>query len=301
MNLLIAGSHGQLGNELLRCLSTMEAEIGSIPADYKDAQVDAIDADALDITDEGAVNTWFQEHDPYDVVINCAAMTNVDGCETAEDKALLVNGQGPANLAKASEKIGAKFVQVSTDYVFPGNLPGERIETDEVGPISAYGRSKLAGEQNAAEYCSKHFIVRTAWLYGYVGHNFVKTMRKLGTGHDQITVVNDQLGNPTSANDLAYEILKIALTDNYGIYHCTNKGTCSWYDFACAIMEGFQLNCRVLPVTSEQYKQANPASADRPAFSSLKNAHLEQTIGDEMRPWQDALADYVKNLSDLEG
>lgn len=301
MNLLITGSHGQLGNELLRCLSTMEAEIGSISAEYKDAQVDAIDADVLDITDEGAVNTWFQEHDPYDVVINCAAMTNVDGCETAEDKALLANGQGPANLAKASEKIGAKFVQVSTDYVFPGNVPGERIETDEVGPISAYGRSKLVGEQKTAEYCSKHFIVRTAWLYGYVGHNFVKTMRKLGTTHDQITVVNDQLGNPTSANDLAYEILKIALTDNYGIYHCTNKGTCSWYDFACAIMEGFQLNCHVLPVTSEQYKQANPTSADRPAFSSLKNAHLEQTIGDEMRPWQDALVDYVKNLSDLEG
>lgn len=301
MKLLITGSYGQLGNELKRCLSTMTAEIGPIPIEYTDAQVDFIDADVLDITDENAVNAWFKEHGSYDVVVNCAAMTNVDGCETAEDKALLVNGQGPANLAKASEKIGAKFVQVSTDYVFPGNVPGERVETDEVGPISAYGRSKLAGEQNTAQYCTKHFIVRTAWLYGYVGHNFVKTMRKLGTNHDQITVVNDQLGNPTSANDLAYEILKIALTDNYGIYHCTNKGTCSWYDFACAIMEGSKLNCKVIPVTSEQYKQANPASADRPVFSSLKNAHLEQTIGDEMRSWQDALADYLKNLPELEG
>lgn len=301
MKLLITGSHGQLGNELKRCLSAMTAEIGPIPVEYKSAQVDAVDAEVLDITDINAVNTWFEEHGSYDVIINCAAMTNVDGCEKAEDVALLVNGQGPANLAKASEKIGAKFVQVSTDYVFPGNISGERVETDEIEPISAYGRSKLAGEQNTAKYCSRFFIVRTAWLYGYVGHNFVKTMRKLGTSHDQITVVNDQFGNPTSANDLAYEILKIALTNNYGIYHCTNKGTCSWYDFACAIMEGLNLNCKVVPVTSKQYKQANPASADRPAFSSLKNAHLEQTIGDEMRSWQDALADYLKNLPELEG
>lgn len=301
MKLLITGSHGQLGNELRRCLSAMTAEIGPIPAEYADAQVDYIDAEVLDITDEKAVDTWFAEHGPYDIVINCAAMTNVDGCESAEDVAMKVNGQGPANLAKACEATGAKFVQVSTDYVFPGNVSGNRVETDEVGPISAYGRSKLLGEQNTAKYCSKYFIVRTAWLYGYVGHNFVKTMRKLGSSHDRITVVNDQLGNPTSANDLAYEILKIALTDNYGIYHCTNKGTCSWYDFACAIMEGSNLDCKVIPVTSEQYKQANPASADRPAFSSLKNACLEQTIGDEMRAWQDALADYLKNLSELEG
>lgn len=301
MKILITGSNGQLGNELARCLTTMKAEIGAIPSEYKDARFDAIDVDVLDITDEGAVNTWFSEHGSYDIIINCAAMTNVDGCETSEDKALLVNGQGPANLAKACEAIGAKFVQVSTDYVFPGNVPGNRVETDEVGPISAYGRSKLLGEQNTAKYCNKHFIVRTAWLYGYAGHNFVKTMRKLGSSHDQITVVNDQLGNPTSANDLAYEILKIALTDNYGIYHCTNKGTCSWCDFATAIMKGFSLDCTVIPVTSKEYKQANPASADRPAFSGLDNARLAQTIGDEMRTWQDALADYVKNLPELEG
>lgn len=301
MKLLITGSNGQLGNELVRCLTTMKAEIGPIHSEYKDARFDAIDADVLDIADERAVNTWFSEHGSYDIVINCAAMTNVDGCESAEDAAMKVNGQGPANLAKACEAIGAKFVQVSTDYVFPGNVPGNRVETDEIGPISAYGRSKLLGEQNTAKYCSKHFIVRTAWLYGYVGHNFVKTMRKLGSSHEQITVVNDQLGNPTAANDLAYEILKIVLTDNYGIYHCTNKGTCSWCDFAKAIMKGFNLDCTVIPVTSEEYKQANPASADRPAFSSLDNARLAQTIGDEMRTWQDALADYVKNLPELEG
>jgi len=301
MKILITGSLGQLGNELQRCLSEMKAEIGAIPFEYKDAKVDAVDADVLDITDEKAVNEWFDQHDPYDIVINCAAMTNVDGCETAEDKAMLVNGQGPANLAAACEKQGSKLVQVSTDYVFPGNEEGERVESDPVGPLSAYGRSKLEGEKQVATLCNKHFIVRTAWLYGYVGHNFVKTMLELGKSHDRITVVNDQLGNPTSANDLAYEILKIALTDNYGIYHCTNKETCSWCDFATAIMQGAGLDCEVIPVTSEEYKNANPASADRPAFSSLRNFHLEQTIGDEMRSWQDALTDYLKNLPELEG
>lgn len=301
MKILITGAKGQLGNELQRCLSTMTAEIGSIPTEYKDAEIDAADADVLDITNKAAVDGWFNNNGPYDIVINGAAMTNVDGCEKAEDAANAVNGQGPANLAQACEAQGAKFVQVSTDYVFPGTESGDRVETDVVNPLSAYGRSKLLGEQNTAKYCSKYFIVRTAWLYGYVGHNFVKTMRKLGKSHDQITVVNDQLGNPTSANDLAYEILKIALTDNYGIYHCTNKGTCSWCDFAAAIMEGLNLGCKVIPVTSKQYKAANPASADRPAFSSLQNEHLEKTIGDEMRTWQNALTTYLKNLPELEG
>lgn len=296
MRILITGSYGQLGNELQRALSTMKAEIDSIPTDYVNAIVDAVDADILDITDSAAVNTWFNQNDSYDVVINCAAMTNVDACEIAEDVAMRVNGHGPANLAAACERQGAKFVQVSTDYVFPGNEEGERLESDPVGPLSAYGRSKLEGERKVAELCTKYFIVRTAWLYGYVGRNFVKTMLCLGDSHEQITVVDDQLGNPTSANDLAYEILKIALTDNYGVYHCTNKGTCSWYDFAGTIMSKAGKDCVVVPVTSSQYKEENPASADRPAFSSLRNAHLERTIGDEMRPWEDALTDYLKNL-----
>lgn len=301
MKILITGSKGQLGNELQRCLSTMAAEIAPIPSEYENAQVDAVDADVLDITDKEAVDAWFAANGPYDIVVNGAAMTNVDGCEQKEDVANAVNGQGPANLAMACEAQGSKFVQVSTDYVFSGNVAGERVESDGVAPLSAYGRSKLLGEQATAKHCTKHFIVRTAWLYGYVGHNFVKTMRKLGQGHGQITVVNDQLGNPTSANDLAYEILKIALTDDYGIYHCTNKGICSWCDFATAIMEGLGLDCKVIPVTSEQYKAVNPASADRPAYSSLRNEHLEKTVGDEMRPWQDALATYLHNLPELEG
>lgn len=301
MNILITGSKGQLGNELVRCLIKGSAEIGPIPLEYKNATFDALDADMLDITDEVAVNNWFDSHGAYDLVINCAAMTNVDGCEQNEEAAYAVNAQGPANLAKACKSHGAKLVQVSTDYVFSGAEEGERVEADQTGPISAYGRSKLSGEKSIVEFCQEHFIVRTAWLYGYVGHNFVKTMVNLGQSHDQVNVVDDQMGNPTSANDLAFEILKIALTENYGIYHCTNNGTCSWADFAAAIMKAANLDCEVVPVTSAQYKEMNPKSADRPAFSSLRNEHLEKTIGDEMRPWQDALKAYFENLPCQEG
>lgn len=300
MNILITGSRGQLGNELRRCLESMQAEIGPIPAEYEGAHVDYVDYDALDISDAVRVSEWMATR-PYDLVINCAAATNVDGCEADEDGAHSVNALGPQNLAKACQLQGAKMVHVSTDYVFPGNQPEPRRESDPTGPVSAYGRTKLAGEELAAAACERLFTVRTAWLYGYVGKNFVKTMRSLGASRESVTVVCDQLGNPTSANDLAYEILCLAVTDNYGTYHCTNEGTCSWAQFAQAVMEGSGLPCEVVPVTSAQYKQANPASADRPAYSSLENAHLAATIGNRMRPWEDALAMYLKNLPELEG
>lgn len=300
MRILITGSKGQLGNELKRLLETGKAEIGPVPFEYNEANVDYVDYDALDITDAAAVELWMGEH-VYDLVINCAAMTNVDGCEAAEEAAFKVNAQGPENLARECEKQGTKFIQVSTDYVFPGIDATPRTEQDPTGPVSAYGRSKLAGELAVRKACRKYFIVRTAWLYGYVGKNFVKTMLNLGKTKDEISVVNDQLGNPTSANDLAYEILKIALTDNYGVYHCTNEGTCSWADFSKAIMEGAGLNCKVNRCTSKEYKEMNPASANRPAYSSLENVHLKTTIGNEMRDWQNALKTYLENLPELEG
>lgn len=298
MKILITGASGQLGNELRRLLKTGTAEIGPISEAYADASVAYTDADALDITDQDALNAFVEEYAP-DIIINCAALTNVDGCETQEDLAFAINTMGPANLAHAAKKVGAKLIQVSTDYVFSGSVPGVRSEHDEVGPISAYGRTKLAGERAVQEALDEHFIVRTAWLYGYVGKNFVKTMLKLAEDHDRVIVVDDQFGNPTSANDLAYEILSLALTDNYGIYHITNEGTCSWADFAEAIMEGAQTGCDVERCTSAEYKQMNPASADRPTYSSLENAHLKATIGNEMRPWQEALSTYLDNYDRL--
>ena len=299
MRLLITGSKGQLGNEIRRCLADMRAEIGPIPACYEAAEADFIDVAELDITDGAAVSAWFDEHGPYDVVVNCAAFTNVDGCEANEAVALEVNALGPANLAEACERTGAKFVHVSTDYVFAGDNPAPRTEADPVCPISAYGRTKWAGELLAQKRCSRTFVVRTAWLYGYVGRNFVKTMMGLAQRNGAISVVADQYGNPTSANDLAYEILRIAQTEEYGTYHCTNEGTCSWYDFACAIVDGAGIACEKEPLTSAQYKERFPNSATRPAYSSLENRKLQDTIGNEMRAWQDALASYLRNYERL--
>ena len=299
MRLLITGSYGQLGNELKRCLSTMRAEIGPVPEEYRGAEADYIDYDVLDISDEAAVQAWFAGHGPYDLVINCAAITNVDGCETNEAGALAVNALGARNIARAVETCGGAFVHVSTDYVFPGTEPTPRAEKDPVCPISAYGRTKWAGELLATAACSRTFIVRTAWLYGYVGKNFAKTMMRLAREHGKISVVSDQMGNPTSANDLAYEILRIATTREYGTYHCTNNGTCRWYDFASAVVDAAGIPCEKEPLTSAEYKERFPQSADRPAYSSLDNARLRETVGDEMRPWQDALATYMENLSEL--
>lgn len=273
----------------------MRAEIGSVPTCYERAEVDAVDCDVLDISDASAVARWIDRRGPYDVVFNCAAITNVDGCEADEEGAYQVNALGAENVSAACAACGAKIVHVSTDYVFPGTEEGDRVESDPTCPASAYGRTKLAGEHLVAAANERHFIVRTAWLYGYRGKNFVKTMQRLGAARDEVRVVDDQVGNPTSANDLAYELLRIAATENYGVYHCTNNGACSWADFARAVMEGSRLACAVVPVTSRQYKQDNPASAERPRYSGLRNARLEATIGDEMRPWEEALACYLRN------
>lgn len=298
MRILVTGGCGQLGSELARILREGRSEIGPIPNIYEGAEVVAADVDELDITDAGAVLACVTQGG-FDLVVNCAAMTNVDGCEADEEEAFQVNALGPENLARACEEAGAKLVQVSTDYVFPGDGPEPRVEGDPVAPASAYGRSKLAGEDRVLAACSRCFVIRSAWLYGYTGKNFVKTMMRLGADREEVAVVDDQLGNPTSANDLAHEILVIAATEGYGVWHCTGEGTCSWADFAQAVMEGAGLGCRVARCTSAEYAAANPASAKRPAYSSLRNKRLEDTMGDEMRPWREALAEYLENLPRL--
>lgn len=299
MRILITGGSGQLGTELQRVLREGRSEIGPIPKAYAGAEVDAADLADLDVSDAEAVGAWFSERGPYDLVVNCAAMTNVDGCELDEDAAFRANALGPENLARTCEACGAKLVQISTDYVFPGDDPEPRVESDPTGPVSAYGRTKLAGEERALAACSRCFVVRTAWLYGYAGKNFVKTMLRLARGTGRISVVADQLGNPTSANDLAREILRIAETEAYGVYHCTNEGTCSWFDLACAAVDLAGVPCEREALTSAEYKERFPESADRPRCSSLRNKRLEDTIGNGMRPWEEALASYMGNLERL--
>lgn len=291
MKILITGSKGQLGNELLDIIKSGKAEIGEVSEAIKKSEVIALDVDKLDITNVEQVKNKINNLKP-DVIINCAAATNVDGCESNEDFAFKVNSIGPRNLAIASEEVGAKLVQVSTDYVFSGVGNKTLTEYDLTAPYSVYGKTKLLGENYVRELSSKYFIVRTAWLYGYVGHNFVYTMRRLGKEKECITVVNDQRGNPTHANDLAYHILKLIQTEEYGVYHCTGKGECTWYDFAKMIIELSGEKCEVKPCTSEEYK----TPAKRPEYSSLDNMMLRNTVGDDMRDWKDAIKSFINRL-----
>jgi len=288
MKILITGCKGQLGNELQNIIKMGSTEIGQVSKSIKESEVTALDVDELDITNLIEVKKKIAILKP-DVLINCAAATNVDGCESNENFAFKVNSIGPRNLAIASAEIDAKLVQISTDYVFSGVGDRPLTEYDLTSPCSVYGKTKLLGENYVREFSSKYFIVRTAWLYGCVGNNFVYTMRKLGKEKNYINVVNDQRGNPTNANDLAYHILKLIETEEYGVYHCTGKGECTWYEFAKMIIELSGEKCEVKPCTSEEYKTI----AKRPEYSSLDNMMLRNNVGDEMREWQYALKSFV--------
>lgn len=293
MRILITGASGQLGTELVKVLQTGQTVSGALPKIYADTKIDAVTHQLLNIADCQAVDKWFSNHPPYDLVINAAAQTNVDGCEKEEAQAYRVNAHGPENLALTVNRTGGKFIHVSTDYVFDGNEATPRTENDPVCPMSAYGRTKLAGEKLALDSCPKTFVVRTAWLYGAEGKNFVKTMLRLARQNGIIKVVNDQWGSPTNAADLADAVLRLAVTDQYGIYHAVNAGVCSWYDFACRIVDQKGISCEKLPLTSSEYKAMCPASADRPAYSVLTTQKLETMIGRQMRTWQVAIDDFL--------
>lgn len=264
MKIIITGCKGQLGTEIQKQLYEGKSEIGAIPAKLKNAMVVAVDLPELDISDYDMVDEYIRRQKP-DVIINCAAFTNVDGCETNHDAAFKANAIGPRNLAQAAEKVGARLVHVSTDYVFSGAANGE-IPQDEStlpNPISAYGSTKLMGEKYVQMFCHRHFIVRTAWLYSYYGKNFVKTIVNAGKKFGKLEVVNDQCGNPTNAVDLAHEILQLCVTHQYGLYHCTGEGICSWYDFASKIIRLSGVEATVAPCTSAEYKE-KPSRLGRP-------------------------------------
>lgn len=292
MKILIAGGKGQLGSELQTVLKSGRAEVGEIAEEIRNAEVEVFGADEFDITKLINVREVLTRLRP-NVVINCAAFTNVDECESNEELAFRVNSIGPRNLAIVCKEIGAKLVQVSTDYVFSGGGHRPLAEYDLTTPISVYGKTKLLGEKYVQQFCDKYFIVRTAWLYGHAGNNFVYKIIRLGKEKDSINVVNDQMGNPTNANDLVYHILKLIQTEEYGIYHCTGNGECTWYDFAKIIIKLSGSKCEVKPCTSEEYKTL----AKRPEYSSMKNMALKNTIGDEMREWSEAIKSFINNLN----
>jgi dTDP-4-dehydrorhamnose reductase len=294
MKILITGAKGQLGTQIIKMLESKNSELGTLDLAYAKAEIIGAGSDVLDITNITAVRQYIRQLKP-DVVINCAAYTNVDACETNIDLAFKVNAIGPRNLAMASEEVGAKLIHVSTDYVFSGVGTVPYREYDLANPQSVYGATKNAGDEFVKQFSSKYFIVRTAWVYGCYGNNFVKTIIKAAKEKGHLDVVNDQRGNPTNAEDLAYHLLKLALTDEYGIYHCTGTGECSWYDFACKIVEYSNIQCTISPITSEKINRP----AKRPAFSSLDNMMLRCSVGDEMRAWQEALKVFIEKTNSI--
>ena len=223
-------------------------------------------------------------------------MTMVDGCETDECRALEVNALGPKYIAENVVRQGGTLLHVSTDYVFPGTDPSPRKETDSVCPINAYGRTKWAGEVFVRAICPKHFIVRTAWLYGLHGKNFVKTILKKARETGRISVVADQYGSPTFANDLAEALLQLAQTDRYGTYHCTNAGICSWCELASAAVDIAGIPCEKEAITTEEYRRRFPQSARRPMYSALDNTKIADVLGKPLRPWRDALEEFIEAL-----
>lgn len=273
---LITGCNGQLGRSLNYLLKETDVEIINT------------DVDNLDICDWDQVYNMVMESKP-DTIINCAAHTAVDKCETDKENAERINALGPKNLAKAAAMVDAQIVQVSTDYVFAGDADTPYVESDVPNPQSVYGSTKLAGEKAVMEETDKYYIVRTAWLYGE-GNNFVRTMLRLAKDHDKITVVNDQFGSPTSSLELARMILHIIPTGEYGIYHGTCEGITSWYEFACEIMRQSGNDTQIVPVTTDEY----PASvAKRPAYSVLENKKLNSMGDYRMKQWKDALSEYM--------
>ncbi len=283
--IMITGCNGQLGRALNQ-LYEKEQGITLINTDVFPGE----GITSLDITDVDMVLSFVRGMKP-DAIINCAAHTNVDKCEADIDNAYKINAVGPRNLSIAAAEIGAKLMHVSTDYVFPGTEARALTEFDAVGPTSMYGRTKLAGENFVRDFGDKYFIIRTAWLYGD-GKNFVKTMLKLAENHKEVGVVKDQYGTPTSAAELAKAIKYLLPTENYGLFHGTCEGSCSWADFASEIFRLAGKDTKVNYITTEEF--GSPAK--RPAYSILDNYMLRLTTDFTFAFWQDAISAYMKGV-----
>ncbi len=279
MKVLLTGANGQLGLEL-------QKELGEAKEQY---EILATDCDTLDITSLEAVRQALIAYKPQ-VVINCAAHTAVDKCEEDIENAYKINALGTKHLAIVCEELGSKLIQISTDYVFDGEDPQPRREDDKTNPQSIYGSSKLLGEEYVKTFCKKHFILRTAWLYGE-GNNFVRTMLKLAGTNKELNVVDDQFGSPTSTKDLAVAIIQLMHTEYYGTFHATCEGQCSWYDFACMIFDLKGIDIKVNPVTSKEFVRP----AKRPTYSVLDNFMLKLYGLNRFRHWEEALKDYLEN------
>ena len=282
MKVLVTGAAGQLGQDLMDELTRRGYEAVGI------------DRPEADITDATQVESVLAKIRP-DAVIHAAAYTAVDKAESDRALCYAINVTGTENVARACAAVGAAMVYLSSDYVLPGTGEDFQKPDAEKHPLNYYGETKSLGEDAAARVLSRLFIVRTSWVFGARGNNFVKTMVRLGTERDTLSVVADQIGSPTYTRDLSRLLADLIETDRYGVYHATNEGTCSWYEFACAIMEAFSCDCTVKPVTTAEY----PTAAARPLNSRLSKDCLDQNGFARLPHWRDALSRYAQETRAL--
>ena len=283
-NVLVTGSNGQLAS----CIKDLAKQYEGLNFIYTDYQ-------ELDICDLNQVNTFFKSNKKIDYCINCAAYTAVDKAESDVEKAFEINANGAKNLAIACREFDAVLIQVSTDFVFNGEKNEPYTETDVAKPISVYGASKLQGEIEIKQILETYFILRTSWLYSEHGANFMKTMLRLAETRDEISVVSDQIGTPTYAGDLADVILKIirSKTKNFGLYHYSNEGVASWYDFAKAIFEASHSQIKLNPIKTAAY----PTPAKRPFYSVLNKSRIKKNLKVETPYWRDSLVKALDKLN----
>jgi len=280
-NILITGSNGQLGSE-----------IKAIEKDYSQHNFVFTDIEELDITNLESIRSFFADNS-IEVCVNCAAYTAVDKAEDEHEFALLVNQKAVANLAKVCDESQHQLIHVSTDYVFDGTNHKPYQETDHPSPNSFYGLSKLKGEMEIIDHLDSFVIIRTSWLYSEFGNNFVKTMIRLGNERDELGVVADQVGTPTYAADLAKAIMATVGSKKTGIYHYSNQGVISWYDFAKAIMQINNIDCKVIAIESKDFK----AKANRPFYSVLNKAKIAADFNIEIPYWLDSLKVMMSKLN----
>ncbi|MFY0599582.1 MAG: dTDP-4-dehydrorhamnose reductase [Cyclobacteriaceae bacterium] len=282
MKILITGSNGQLGSEFREIAKTSNWEF--IFTDYKE----------LDITDKNQVTEFFKKHIP-NYCINCAAYTAVDKAESEKELAYKINAIGSENLALGCKEVGATLIQISTDFVFDGSASSPLKEDQSTSPINYYGESKLEGELKISAILNEHIIIRTSWLYSTFGNNFVKTMLKLSETKDELNIIADQIGTPTYAKDLALAVEQIIKegSESFGVYHYSNEGVASWYDFTKATFEYGSASTKVNPIPTGQY----PTPAARPAYSVMDKSKFKEAFSIEIPYWRESLKECIKQLS----
>lgn len=282
MKILVTGVNGQLGYDVVKALN------------QRNIECKGVDAADFDITDRNAVDCYIKSYLP-DAVVHCAAYTAVDRAEDERELCKRVNVDGSENIALACRDIDAKMLYVSTDYVYGGDgeIPFE--PADKTNPKSVYGATKLMGENAVRKILEKYFIVRTSWVFGVNGNNFVKTMLRLGKERDTVSVVDDQIGSPTYTPDLARLICDLIVTENYGVYHGTNENYCSWAEFAAEIMRLGKTGCTVKPIPSSEY----PSKAERPLNSRLSKKCLDEIGISRLPSWQNALERFMKEAEEF--